>query len=172
MKCPVCATSLQRIRYEGLPVFRCDGCLGYLLGTKRMTDISRNRTNPPEQLLVEAKQVAAPRPEGGLRCPRCRAAMECETWRSSPAFQIDTCVSCDFVWLDAGELGLMQLAYEATPKEKEASAFRDRLRTMTPAERAQFEADLAQLPDGDATLASAFGHGLTESWTSLQRRMR
>ena len=62
-------------------------------------------------------------------------------------------------WFDTGELACLQLAYENTPRGQDSGKFQRRHRDMTPAEKEEFARRLAELPEGDATLASAFGSG-------------
>jgi len=100
-----------------------------------------------------------------------------EEYRKHPVpLHIDTCSDCDLVWFDPGELARMQIGYEATAQAKETAELQHRARNMTPEERTQFERNLANLPEGTATLASAFGQGLIESignlgyWLRLQMR--
>ncbi|HLA84561.1 MAG TPA: zf-TFIIB domain-containing protein, partial [Thermoguttaceae bacterium] len=66
------------------------------------------------------------------------------------SLHVDTCDECRFVWLDGGELGRLQLSHEMTEKGQEARRFRKRLATMSAEERAQFEENLANLPDENA----------------------
>ncbi len=98
--------------------------------------------------------------------------MDKEIWKGAASFHIDKCRDCRFIWLDAGELARIQLQHESTPRAQEAARFQNRHRQMTPEEKRQFEHNLARLPEGDATLASAFGEGLMESMDGLARAMR
>jgi Zn-finger nucleic acid-binding protein len=95
-----------------------------------------------------------------------------ELLKGSASFCIDKCPDCELVWFDAGELARLQLDYEATPREREATRFQDRHRQMNPEEKRQFEQHLARLPEGDATLASAFGQGLMESMRNVTWALR
>ena len=167
MKCPVCSSDLAPSRYEGLPVFTCDNCNGYLVATRRATDINRRRTRSSEDLEQEALIDAHGDSVEGLRCPRCRRSMDQELWEGASPFHIDKCRDCEFIWFDAGELARSQLDYEATPRSQEALRFQERHRQMTPEEKRQFEQDLARLPEGDATPASAFGEAFMESAKTL-----
>ena len=172
MKCPVCSSDLAPSRYEGLPVFTCDNCNGYLVATRRVTDIKRRRIQSPEDLKQEALVDGHGDSEDSLRCPRCRRRMDKELWKAAASFHIDKCRDCEFVWFDAGELARSQLDYEAKPRSQEALRFQDRHRQMTPEEKRQFAQDLARLPEGDATPASAFGAALMESAGTLALGLR
>ena len=151
MKCPTCSEILERSEYEGLPVFRCTGCHGYLVATNRVTDISRRRNKSTEELTKELEESGEDH-EDMLRCPRCFRPMDNEPQKGPYPFRIDKCKDCEFVWLDAGELARSQLNYESTTHAKEAAHFQDRLHEMTPEEKEQFEKDLARLPHVDPSL--------------------
>ncbi len=167
MKCPVCSASLRASRYEGLPVFTCDACSGYLVATRRVTDIKRRRMTTKAELIEEAAIDGETDSKDRLRCPRCKGWMQKQSWAEHPSFHLDVCQNCDFVWFDTGELARLQLDFELSDRGQEAARFQDRLKNMTPAEKEEFESALAELPEGDATLASAFGAGLTESFLKL-----
>ena len=181
MKCPACLLALDRSRYEGLPVLSCNGCNGYLVGTRRVSGINRRREKSPEDLkqeslIVGGKKSGDKDSVDTLRCPRCRQPMNKELWKGAATFHIDKCRTCELVWFDAGELARCQLDYEATPRAQESSRLQTRHREMTPQEQRQFEQNLARLPEGDATLASAFGKGFMECMAHLawgwRRRQR
>jgi len=104
MNCPRCSSALNRSRYEGLPVFTCDNCNGYLVATRRVTDINRRRAKSPEDLKQEALVDGNKDSERALLCPRCQRPMDKEFWKGLASFHIDNCRNCEFVWFDAGEL--------------------------------------------------------------------
>lgn len=85
------------------------------------------------------------------------------------SFHIDTCHVCSFVWLDLGELARLQLEHETSPRGNDAKRFQEQHREMTAAERAEFASNLAALPPGEASLISAFGLGLVDSWQRFWR---
>ncbi|PHQ32889.1 zf-TFIIB domain-containing protein [Rhodopirellula bahusiensis] len=161
MKCPVCASSLVRSQYEGVNVFKCHQCVGYLVQSRRVEDICRRDTNSPEELQQEISQSGDNNLQ--LRCPRCRRLMDKEDQPGTDSFALDRCRSCEWVWFDSGELARFQIRYEATAQGRDAARFRKRSRQMTSGEQRVFEHNLANLPDGDSSLASAIGDGLVES---------
>ena len=152
MKCPKCSTDLKRNLYEGLPVFHCGTCDGYLVATNRVEDINRRRETPTEVLVKEARTPDGADSEDPLRCPRCHLPMEKEFVDGPAPFRLDKCQICEFVWFDVGELARSQLDYESTTHAQEAARFQDRLHEMTPAERSQFEQNLARLTGSHPTL--------------------
>jgi len=171
MRCPSCPGQLERTRYEGLPVFRCLACLGYLVETRRVTDIKRRRFKPDARLQADALAAHDDNTES-IRCPRCRREMAKERSKRPLSFHIDTCHDCSLVWLDLGELARIQLDFEATPRAKDAQRLQKRHQEMTDAERDEFARNLAALPPGDASLLSPFGEALVESLAQMGSRSR
>lgn len=162
MNCPACSSPLNRVSYEGLGVRGCEKCRGYLVTTQRLDSIKRRRGKDQQSLRREASTITSEQRESNLRCPRCRKQMVQESVVRS-GFKIDRCTSCNLVWFDAGELAYLQLHFESTDQAIDAARMQDRHRFMSPERRLEFERNLARLPEGDATLVSAFGRALLES---------
>ncbi|HUS40176.1 MAG: zf-TFIIB domain-containing protein [Pirellulales bacterium] len=169
MDCPLCSTELRRTTYEGLPLFACDTCSGYLVATNRVSAIERRREKNAEDLMQEAAPAKLKDNQEALRCPRCRGRMMKEFAKSPAEFHIDTCERCDVVWFDAGELALIQLTFEATAAGQDAARFQDRHRTMSSEEKQEFEQQLARLPHGNASLGSGFGEGFLDMFRRMGR---
>jgi len=150
MKCPNCQSDLRRILYESVPVFRCLHCHGYLLSERRLEAIEVSPATEIERLKQEVVDEAQPDTLASVRCPRCLRKMDKRFIEEPASLHVDTCRECRFVWLDGGELGRLQLSREMTAKAQEMRRFRQRLKTMTPDEQAEFERNLADLPDEKA----------------------
>ncbi len=77
----------------------------------------------------------APAPGAPLVCPRCAGTME--TVATGQGVEIDQCLECGAIWLDAGELE--QIVAEKEPAEVEAptmTELRARMREIVPSEGA------------------------------------
>lgn len=146
MKCPKCQSELRRILYESVPVFRCLQCHGYLLAQKRLEGIERSPATSIERLKQEVVAESQPDTVTAVRCPNCGRKMDKRFVEAPAALHVDTCRECRFVWLDGGELGRLQLSYEMTAQAQEKRRFRQRLKTMTAEEQAEFEKNLDKLP--------------------------
>ena len=171
MKCPTCSTVLVRVLYEGRPVFRCDTCFGYLVGQKRVDGLKASRGRPADELMKEAATEAQDDTESKVRCPRCRIAMAKRLLKEPASFHIDTCKSCELVWFDGGELARLQLAYEISPQGQEAAELQRRHREMTPEDRAEFEQNLANLPEAESPISGGFWDAVsTVGWRRRGRR--
>ncbi|MBN1589947.1 MAG: zf-TFIIB domain-containing protein [Pirellulales bacterium] len=162
MKCPNCNLQLRRILYEGMPVFRCMRCHGYLLGERRLEGIKSSPLTSIEQLKQEVINEAQADTEKPIRCPRCLRKMEKRFIEEPAALHVDACRECGHVWLDGGELARLQLSHEMQPQAQEARRFRERIRSMTAEEKATFEANIKKLPKEERSvpilLEMLFGH--------------
>jgi len=138
---------LTRVKYQGFPVFRCDQCCGYLVSRQRMESLKHLWRRPLEQLKQEVLSETQEDAEMPVRCPICRARMS-KHWVKPPAsFHLDSCQACHVVWLDGGELARLQLAQRASWQGCEAAELQRRWREMSPQRRAEFERNLARLPE-------------------------
>jgi Zn-finger nucleic acid-binding protein len=163
MKCPRCSQALDRCRYEGLPVFVCRQCDGYLIRTHHVSSIKQRRHKSADELATEAAGAAHQQLSSGVNCPRCRRPMRIELAPGPINFHLDECRDCDMVWFDGGELARVQTQYEDSPGGRDMAELRERFHNMPADRREEFERNLASLPPGDALLASPFGEGLLEA---------
>ncbi|MFH0953919.1 MAG: zf-TFIIB domain-containing protein [Verrucomicrobiota bacterium] len=149
-RCPSCGAGLGREDYEGVEVFRCPDCRGVLLPRYRLDLIRHRRHRSPEDLKAQAVAEFRSDTKREVRCPRCGALMAKRPFASRyMPLSIDVCRACDYVWLDAGELELLQLLYEASASGHEVVEMQKRMRELqcTPERKARFEAALAQLSE-------------------------
>jgi Zn-finger nucleic acid-binding protein len=102
--CPACRAPLVTAMLDQRPVHVCQACRGVLTPRGVFADVVRARrawaSGPP----------AAPLPRGGgepdraVTCPVCSRTMATHPYLGPGGVTIDTCDTCDVVWLDAGEL--------------------------------------------------------------------
>ncbi|MGD9127294.1 MAG: zf-TFIIB domain-containing protein [Planctomycetia bacterium] len=135
MKCPVCKTDLKRIFYEGMAVFRCFGCAGYLMQEKRLESIRIIPQTPVELLKKEVIEEQQPDTLHDIKCPHCFYPMTKVQLPPPASLMIDLCTDCQYVWLDGGELARIQLAYECSDIGREHRELRRRFEALTPKER-------------------------------------
>jgi len=159
-RCPTCGKGLRREVYEREAIFRCPGCRGVLVAGYHLDLIKHRKVRTTEALKTEAHEEFHGNTEKAVTCPRCLTPMAKRPFASRYArLSTDTCPKCRFVWLDGGELALLQLVFEASAQARDTADFQQRMRTMlsSPARHERFEADLARLPkdlpevSGDAT---------------------
>jgi Zn-finger nucleic acid-binding protein len=161
--CPNCSIPLTRATYEGITVDVCSECRGHLVEGVRLKGIQRKISTSHDQLLDQAKRYLGSSVHA-IVCPACSSMMKKESTSSLIEFELDVCPSCHIVWLDGGELALLQIAYETTHQSKSAEEFKRRVRELEldPARKARFEHNLAQLPEGRDDLVEVFGETVGE----------
>jgi Zn-finger nucleic acid-binding protein len=171
--CPNCRVALERATYEGVAVETCPACGGHLVVQRRLEGIKRNPSTPTEQLKAEATGFAGST-SGRVTCPACFSEMKKERPRGPVEIELDVCPSCGAVWLDPGELAMIQLAHELSTQSKDAEEFKQRHRELEadPERKARFERNLARMREGQESYLDAIGEGLAEGVrASIRRRL-
>ncbi|HMO04065.1 MAG TPA: zf-TFIIB domain-containing protein [Kiritimatiellia bacterium] len=153
-KCPVCGEAMENIDYEGFRVRYCHACGGHLIPAARLKAIQQRDSIPRAKLQEEVRARFTASTTEPVRCPRCRMTMRKQDVRL-PVVQVqtDVCAPCGLIWLDAGELALLQLAHEATATFADRRALQQRALELetSPERKAQFLEDLSRLPDTPRT---------------------
>ena len=100
MKCPREGRPLAELGPEGRFGMRCTRCDGALFSERRFM---RGTGHDSRLALPTAAGLASLRnlPEGGCACPRDGGPMRLLRYRG---VEIDVCIECGSVWVDAGEL--------------------------------------------------------------------
>ncbi|GIW99218.1 MAG: hypothetical protein KatS3mg111_2551 [Pirellulaceae bacterium] len=152
MLCPKCSVKLERTQYEHFGIRQCPRCHGMLMRRDRVQAIRNRRETPPEALVEEIAQSPADADaQHRLRCPECRVTMRKERRRMGPTeFWVDVCPRCDLIWLDVGELAMLQLAFELSEQGAERLQIRERLQKMSPVQREELQRRIDSLPEYDA----------------------
>lgn len=107
LACPVCREPLKDGRVEGEPVQYCPRCRGFLTGNASFSNVVRERRlkrpagiNPHGFDPTELKRV--------IDCPRCEKRMDTHPYYGGGRVVVDTCPRCALIWLDAGELTVIE----------------------------------------------------------------
>ncbi|MEW6109894.1 MAG: zinc metalloprotease HtpX [Nitrospirota bacterium] len=119
--CPSCEHMLERVYYEGIPIWRCRTCGGRLVNQERLLRIIvREDAVFPNQIKEDAEKLRLfslkqkgkylKDPESSLKCPSCGNLMKRTIYRAIMPYrmEIDICRCCDMFWLDKNELELIQ----------------------------------------------------------------
>jgi len=109
-----------------------------------------------------------------LSCPACRMLMDKrQITLSVVVLQIDVCEHCSLVWLDGGELALLQLGYQATAKFLNAQDLKRRMRELNadPERKARFQTNLAKLPESTEPFEAAMKEMGAEVLNAIIRGM-
>jgi Zn-finger nucleic acid-binding protein len=103
--CPACARTLAAaVLDETHSAHYCRNCRGVLLSRGTFVDVVRLRRawatgTPAQPVPIDRKELAR-----ALNCPRCARRMETHPYYGPGNVVIDSCGSCDVIWLDFGEL--------------------------------------------------------------------
>jgi heat shock protein HtpX len=125
--CPSCGYSLAESLYEGVPVYKCNCCKGYLIEKDKITRIiSRREQGFSDEAIRQAKIVeemaktlATQKVKIKLdrNCPKCERKMFKTFYTLAYPIEVDRCFDCNLVWFDENELEILQyLIEEATRK--------------------------------------------------------
>jgi Zn-finger nucleic acid-binding protein len=103
--CPSCESPLTTaILDDEYPIRYCDRCRGVLVPRAHFADAVHRRrafaSGPP----VTPEPLDHGEFQRRLTCPSCRARMAVHPYYGPGNIVIDTCDTCDEVWLDSGEL--------------------------------------------------------------------
>ncbi len=106
--CPVCRVPLVSARIEGELVCYCGQCRGFLADTERFGIIvgKRRALHGPNEKRIEPFDPADL--QRTIRCPNCEQRMDTHPYFGGGNVVVDTCEGCGLVWLDAGELAVIE----------------------------------------------------------------
>jgi Zn-finger nucleic acid-binding protein len=107
LACPICREALREGRAEGEPVQFCSGCRGFLATNPAFSGIVRGR---------RARRPVGDSPHAfdptelrrAVSCPACDRRMDTHPYYGGGRVVVDTCPKCCLIWLDAGELAVIE----------------------------------------------------------------
>ena len=144
IRCPVCEVPLWiasfQDRYRG---HACTKCKGTLLDrdtfTSTLWELRAWASGPP----AAQKPFDAAELQRHVRCPLCSKVMQTHPYYGPGTFAIDSCIQCDVVWLDYGEL---KEAVDAPGRDRGIAFRRSQLDTESSAgDRVESVSDPARL---------------------------
>lgn len=119
--CPACGMGLDRVYYEGVPIWRCQGCRGVLVKSgqisriiirdeRTLSDKVRDEAEQIKQATLKSKGRYIPVSPPQLTCPVCGNQMERSFYRAllPHRVEIDVCRLCQLLWLDEHEIEIIQ----------------------------------------------------------------
>lgn len=111
LTCPICSELLATGTIDGLPIWSCRRCHGVLARNGDFGAIVKRRRaqRDPERESTPAP-VDPDELRRSVRCPQCARKMETHPYYGPGSVVIDSCANCFLVWLDHGEIGLIQNA--------------------------------------------------------------
>ncbi len=108
LSCPHCELRLKKGVIEGKPVAFCSQCRGFLTTSEHFAVIVRKRRTRREPTAVETEPFDPTELRQVTKCPRCDVRMQTHPYGGGGAAVIDSCMRCHLVWLDAGELTILE----------------------------------------------------------------
>ncbi len=108
--CPKCFSQMELGDMDGSMVILCCACKGVLIqsGVFQELMIKRRKTfQGPDAIPkpIDLKQLKI-----RLNCPGCKQAMEVHQYYGPGNVVIDSCVRCNFIYLDYGEIAALERA--------------------------------------------------------------
>jgi Zn-finger nucleic acid-binding protein len=104
LSCPVCRGPLVYAALDWVRGYHCEKCKGVLMNRILLGDLidyRRARAKGPSAPPIPLNQAELKR---NVICPRCGQKMETHPYYGPGNIVIDTCGSCNLIWLDFGEL--------------------------------------------------------------------
>ncbi len=117
MKCPRDATTLDRDVREGIEVDICPACAGLWLEPGELQALEEayveqgKRIPPPHDEMTHGLQMAEERNSAPTTCPRCGSENAREEYGLASRVLVDRCPNGHGLWLDKGELELIEEFY-------------------------------------------------------------
>lgn len=108
--CPVCEEPLVAGSVEGMRVRTCTRCRGVLSTNddfvKIVNRLRRKHTGPPD----DPRPINRAELERAVPCPSCETRMDVHPYYGPGSVVVDTCHRCRLIWLDHGEIGVIERA--------------------------------------------------------------
>ena len=103
--CPVCRQPLMHAVLDDREQIEvCDRCKGILMARRAFAVTLTARRRAAQTAAVTPSPADPDDLRRRVPCPRCAATMIADWYYGPGNIVIDTCPTCDLVWLDAGEL--------------------------------------------------------------------
>jgi Zn-finger nucleic acid-binding protein len=106
--CPVCQKPLQAAIIEGESINYCPRCRGFLTPLRTFGAIVTKRralhgAHEEQFYLIDREEL-----KRIVHCPACHHRMDTHPYFGGGAAVVDTCENCGLIWLDAGELAIIE----------------------------------------------------------------
>ena len=108
--CPICHQLMQTASLEDRSVVYCTQCRGVLVRNSDFSEIVKRRRAAFDGQEDTPRPLDSDELQRELRCPRCERRMETHPYYGPGNAVVDTCAHCHLIWLDHGELALIERA--------------------------------------------------------------
>jgi Zn-finger nucleic acid-binding protein len=103
--CPRCSAKLATAQLDSAhPVHSCTACRGVLLPRTTFAHVVYTRRTWASNQPVPPLPLDPHELERVINCPRCSGRMDVHPYYGPGNVVMDSCTTCDLVWLDVGEL--------------------------------------------------------------------
>ena len=136
-------------------MMRCVECNGHLVALSRLERIKGSTEKSTDDLKNEASSDFKGDTIAQVKCPSCHFPME-KQQIAVPVLRLysDYCNGCSLMWLDGGELALLQLGYQVSNKFLNAQELKLRMKAFEsdPERKARYEQCMKRMPSGGGDL--------------------
>lgn len=108
--CPVCRTALSSATIQGQRVAYCQTCRGILASNGAFRQIAAARRSKHVGPATPPTPLDPAEYERELACPGCGSRMDVHPYYGPGNVVVDTCGACFLIWLDHGELSVIERA--------------------------------------------------------------
>lgn len=108
--CPICQQLLARAVLVEEEVLTCRTCRGLLADNSAFADVIRRLRAVCETRDERPEPIDPSEYDRVLTCPGCGKRMETHPYYGPGAVVVDTCARCRLIWLDFGELAVIEAA--------------------------------------------------------------
>lgn len=108
--CPVCGETLQAATVEGHLVKACPHCRGLLARQRAFAIIVQKRRANYDGPKTQQRPIHDEERHRRVQCPSCGSVMDNHPYLGPGAVLVDTCGQCALVWLDRGEMTIIERA--------------------------------------------------------------
>lgn len=110
LHCPLCDLPLVASSIEKHRVLHCEHCRGVLATNDEFSEIVKKRRARWQGVATTPQPINPEELERNVRCPACGQSMDTHPYYGPGNAVVDTCPRCFLVWLDHGELALIEEA--------------------------------------------------------------
>jgi len=106
--CPCCEQKLSSAMLDGEKVGYCTKCRGILLSSDHFAKVVARRRESKARPHRRVEPIDPAEFRRITRCPQCGRRTDTHTYGGGGNAVIDSCHRCRLVWLDAGELTVLE----------------------------------------------------------------
>lgn len=110
LACPLCDDDLVSGSLEGRRMLHCERCRGVLVANDDFAAIVKSRRGKRTDSPDKPRAIDPADMKRRLRCPSCGNTMDAHPYYGPGNVVVDSCGRCFLVWLDHGEITMIERA--------------------------------------------------------------